>query len=91
MDKEQFERAEKAIRLAVAHVIAHGTDDIFCSPVFADAFELDVIRRHKEAFEKKAYSETLSFIRAANLGRERIGQVFRCLIVKDENSFRSVH
>jgi hypothetical protein len=91
MNKEQFERTEKAISLAIAHVIANGTDDIFCSPVFSDAFELDVMRRHKEAFEKKAYSETLSFIRAANLGRERIGQIYRCLIIKDENSFRNVH
>lgn len=90
MSAEDFKATEAAVNLSIDHIISKGCDDIFKPPVFLDSLEHKIIMSNEEAFRKKAYSDTIKFIKTANLEHERIGTIRNTLIVKDNNSFRQV-
>lgn len=90
MDAATFKKTEKAIRLAISHIIKRGCDDIFKPPIFSSSLEHQIIKNNALDFEKKAFNETLDFIKSADLTQRRIGEVRNSLVAKDHNSFRQV-
>lgn len=90
MNKQEFEAVEKAISLAISHIIKKGCDDVFRPPTFTFSLEQKILEADAEEFRKKARSETLKFLQSANLEHQRIGPIFSSLVAKDEKSFRQV-
>ena len=91
MTASEFEAIDKAVKLAIDHIITNGTDDIFRRPMFSESYELAVIRDKKDDFEKVAHTEAISFLRSCNLSVKRVGPIHRCMVPKDQYSFRNVH
>ncbi|WP_089168495.1 RNA-directed DNA polymerase [Azotobacter chroococcum] len=90
MDAIEFRKIERAIKLAISHIIRKGCDDIFKPPIFSSSIEHQIITTNIEEFEKKAFKDTLNFIKQAELTQYRIGGIHNSLVVKDNNSFRQV-
>lgn len=90
MDAQEFARLKSCIGVAIDHVIEHGSDDIFKSPVFYKPIEQYVISEKKDEFQKLAFSRTLDFLKQADLRQQRIGPARRCLVVRDRRSYRQV-
>lgn len=90
LDKAEFDKATKAIDLAIARVVEKGSDDVFKPPIFSQSLESVVVATHDAEFRKKAKTETLRFLRTANIEVERIGATRRGLVTKDQHTFRQV-
>jgi len=90
VDKVEFDKAKNAIDLAISRIIAKGSDDVFKPPIFSQSMESAVLTTHQAEFTKKAWADTLKFLQAANLQKERIGPTRRGLVTKDQNTFRQV-
>ncbi|WP_131725704.1 RNA-directed DNA polymerase [Rhodobacter capsulatus] len=90
MTKEEFEKANQAIELAINRIVEKGSDDVFKPPIFSQSLESAIISAHKEEFAKEAKKEALKFLNAADLQRERIGPTRRGLVTKDQHTFRQV-
>lgn len=90
LDKVEFDKASNAIDLAIARIIEKGSDDVFKPPIFSQSLESVVLTAHEVEFSKKATTETLKFLQAANLQRVRIGPTRRGLVTKDQHTFRQV-
>ncbi|MBN8818458.1 MAG: RNA-directed DNA polymerase [Sphingomonas sp.] len=88
MTKEEFLEIERATSLAVERVIEKGTDDVFKPPTFSHSIEAAVISKSPDDFRRAAKHQTIAFLKAANLTKERIGAIQRGLVTKDQNSFR---
>ena len=76
------------MELAIARVLEKGTDDVFKPPVFSHSIESAILATEAEEFRKKASHQSLKFLKAADLNIERIGPTRRCLVTKDQNTFR---
>ena len=90
VNKAEYDKAQNAIDLAIARIIEKGSDDVFKPPIFSPSLESGVLTKCQGEFTKKAGADTLSFLKAANLQKERIGPTRRCLVTKDQNTFRQV-
>jgi hypothetical protein len=90
MDKLEYQAAKRAIEKAISHVLRKGCDDVFKPPTFSFSLEQQIITDEDNAFRKQAYTDTLSFLRNANLEQQRVGPIFSSLVAKDDKSFRQV-
>ena len=88
MNHAEYVRASHAVELAIARVLEKGTDDVFKPPVFSHSIESAILAIESKEFKKRAYHQGLKFLRAADLNVERIGPTRRCLVTKDQNTFR---
>ena len=88
--REEFEKIERAVGLAISHILQKGCDDIFKPPSFAKSPEADVISQHEKDFKKKAHKDTIKFLQAADLNKIPIGLAISSLVSKDEHTFRQV-
>jgi len=88
--REEIEKIERAVGLAISHILQKGCDDIFKPPSFAKSPETDVISQHEKDFKKKAHKDTIKFLQAADLNKIPIGLAIRSLVSKDEHTFRQV-
>ena len=59
--REEIEKIERAVGLAISHILQKGCDDIFKPPSFAKSPEADVISQHEKDFKKKHTKTPLSF------------------------------
>ena len=59
--REEIEKIERAVGLAISHILQKGCDDIFKPPSFAKSPETDVISQHEKDFKKKHTKTPLSF------------------------------
>ncbi len=90
VNKAEFDKAKNAIDLAISRIIAKGSDDVFKPPIFSQSLESSILTTHQGEFTKKAWDDTLKFLQAASLQKERIGPTRRGLVTKDQNTFRQV-
>jgi len=90
LKKDEFARLSKCVDLAVARIIEKGSDDVFKPPVFAQSLESSILNIRQDEFAKKARRETISFLKAADLQKVRIGTTRHGLVTKDEHTFRQV-
>ena len=90
MDKARFEQISKAVDASITRVMEKGGDDVFKPPVFSKSIETEVIEANPGAFKAEAKRRAIKFLKAANLGSERIGHTQKSLVAKDQNTFRQV-
>lgn len=88
LNREQFERIERATNLAIERVLAKGSDDVFKPPTFSHSIEAAILAQKPDEFRRTAKTRTIAFLKAADLSKERIGPTRRGLTIKDQNSFR---
>ncbi|MFC3631887.1 RNA-directed DNA polymerase [Paracoccus angustae] len=88
MNKEEFQRIERATDLAIERVLSKGSDDVFKPPTFSQSIEAAILAQKPDEFRKAVKTQTISFLKVANLTKERIGPTRRGLTIKDQNSFR---
>jgi hypothetical protein len=91
MGHAEFQTISKAVDKAISHIVSNGMDDIFKRPMFSESYELEIIRANRDDFEQFVKSETISFLKTADLTKKRIGQIFGCMVPKDLYSYRNVH
>ncbi len=90
MNKDDFAQLSTAIDLAITRVLSKGCDDVFKPPIFSRSIESEILADHAAEFRKEAHSQTIQFLKAADLQRHRIGPTRRGLVAKDQNTFRQV-
>lgn len=88
MTADEFLRIEKATNLAIERILSKGSDDVFKPPTFSSSIEVRVLAEKSDDFRKEAKKQTISFLKTADLTRNKIGPTRRGLVVKDQNSFR---
>lgn len=88
MNREEFERTKRAIDMATERILTKGADDVFKPPNFAHSIENEILANKPDEFRAKAFTETLNFIKTADLMRVRVGPTRRGLVMKDHSSFR---
>ncbi|WP_377764302.1 RNA-directed DNA polymerase [Paracoccus angustae] len=88
LNKEEFQRIERATDLAIERVLSKGSDDVFKPPTFSQSIEAAILAQKPDEFRKAVKTQTISFLKVANLTKERIGPTRRGLTIKDQNSFR---
>ncbi len=90
MNQAEFARIERAAKLAIERILEKGSDDVFKPPIFSQSIESVILSTSPDKFRQEALSRTISFLKAGDLKRERIGVTRRGLVLKDQNSFRQV-
>jgi retron-type reverse transcriptase len=90
LNQEEFARLSAAVDLAIARVLSKGSDDVFKPPIFSHSIESEILASNAAAFRNQARSQTIEFLKSANLERDRIGPARRGLVTKDQNTFRQV-
>jgi len=88
--KQDNEKIDAAINLALEHIRLKGLDDVFRPPEFAAQLEMTIIKEHFEDFSKEARAITKKFIKTKNLEQEPIGPAFYSMKPKDQYSYRRV-
>jgi hypothetical protein len=88
VNREQFQRIDCAVNLAINRILAKGTDDVFKPPTFSHSIEAAILAEKPDDFRRAAYGRTINFLKVADLTKERIGPTRRGLVTKDQNSFR---
>ena len=88
--KVEFEKIDKAVQLAINHIVRKGCDDIFKPPSFAISPEKSIIDNYTEEFRKEAKQQATNFLKKANFRDEPIGRAKSSLVPKDEHTYRQV-
>ena len=88
MTRKEFDRISRAVHLAITRILDKGTDDVFKPPIFSRSIESAILALKPNEFRQEAYKQALKFIQVADLEVCKIGLTRRCLVTKDQNSFR---
>lgn len=90
LDKHEFTRVDRAVKLATERILTRGADDVFKPPIFSQSIESKILAQRPDEFRKEARHQAIDFLKIADLARNGIGPVRRSLVAKDQSSFRQV-
>lgn len=90
MNAKEFAEIKCAVDLAINQIVEKGCDDIFKPPVFSTSLEHQIISANVADFASEARKQAIKFIKNANLETDKIGEVRKSLVVKDQYTFRQV-